>query len=507
MPGFGFIGPLGTETFGSLTAPGGATVAQTLGIQLRIGPEPDAANYMLQQQYRLAEALNGRDELNFKLVALDGFLPRIGDEVALDWRGQRLFGGSIENLETEYFHYGNINYRYLAVDCVDWNAIADRRTIGESYVAQTAGTIVRDIITRVLAQDGVTAGTIMDGPVIARAVYNYTKISRVLDDLSERTGLHWDIDDRKVLHFFERTAVPAPFDLSATAPVRNIRVRRSRNQYRNWQYFRGGKAVTATQVESIRGDGTMRTFVVQFPLYEAPTVTRAGVPQTVGIRELERDRQWYWNKNDNTITQDPAQPVLLTTDTVTISYRGLYDIVQIVNDEAAIQDRQTVEGGSGLYEQVIIESNLDGEDVVSERNLGLLRRFATIPYEVSYETDQLGLAIGQSQNVVLIPDGVNTAHLVVGMDARDFLLGQPRFSVRLSSGEVRGTEREFWRKFFEQGNQLLVGENEFVQVPISIPEPVTVEEAWTDPVDSAAATAGIFDRTPTPDVFGECEFG
>ncbi len=493
--------PFGVATFGS-TAEGQAVIAEQ-GLELRIGAEVNATKYLRVRNYQYGEALNGRDTLDFDLVTQDGFRPLIGQEVVLNWRGNRIFGGSIESTSVNYFNLANASWRAIRVACVDWNAIADRRTHGEVYRGVLAGDIVRDLITKTLGADGIEAGSIADGPIIAQANYDFWTCGKILDDLSERTGLHWDIDDHKKLHFFERMFLPAPFGISTTAKVRKIVIGRTRAQYRNLQYFRGGKAVTSPQTELVRGDGTTRNHTLQFPIFEQPSSTRAGVSQSWGVRTIDTNKQWYWNKNDRVVSQDSAQPVLAAGEVMPITYRGVYQINQLLRDEAKTLERQAVEGGTGLYEAVITETSIDGEDLVTERNFGLMRRFGSIDAEISYETEEPGLAIGQFQDIALPLDGISGPHLIVGVQAKDFLLGQPRFTVKASSGELKGTDRQFWQRVFDAGNQPILGD-EFIQIPVQILETVPLAESWAAPVElTAAQSVWIIDQH----YLGECEVG
>src|SRR5690606_21763127 len=152
-----------------------------------------------------------------------------------------------------------------------------------------------------------TYNHVQDGAVITRAVFNYNTVNSAFNEISEQTGFSWFIDADKDVHFFSRETNVAPFAITTTSGnSRNLSVKRSKDRIRNVQYIRGGREASDPRTELFVGDGTRKTFTVSLPIASVPTVTVDGIPQTVGIRGLEGDRDWYWNKEQNEVSQDDA---------------------------------------------------------------------------------------------------------------------------------------------------------------------------------------------------------
>ncbi len=256
---FRTVRPLGTAPLGGDLP--GPPVGTTDNYQLRIGPYPDAINYVAYQSFRVSEQLNGRNTASFKLFIRDGFQPLRGHEVLLTLTEggtlTRLFNGFLFSRAARHLSKNlNTGVIEMDVECVDWNALADRRLIGEIYLNQTLGAIVRDVVAQTLVQEGVSDAGVQDGPMIEKVVFPNITVAEAFDLLSEATGYYWDIDYHKVLHFFERATELAPFALTvgANAILTNFEDQETLAQYRNSQLVGGGKGTTEPRNESFRGD-------------------------------------------------------------------------------------------------------------------------------------------------------------------------------------------------------------------------------------------------------------
>lgn len=188
----------------------------------------------------ISDVVSGRSTVSF-VMEDSADQPEVGQEVLIYDGEELIFGGSIDEPENEELPGGAISY---LVSCVDHHEKADRYLVAEVYENQLAGDIVKDLRTKYLDGEGITAGTIQDGPVIKKAVFNYIPVSQCFDELSEITGLQWLIRPDKSLDFFDRSTFVAPFAIDDTSQVGNFRVRRHRQEYRNRQYLRAGQDIT-----------------------------------------------------------------------------------------------------------------------------------------------------------------------------------------------------------------------------------------------------------------------
>ena len=178
----------------------------------------DKTNIVRVRSLRISDAVNERSTGNISIMDINGlYRPEVGQEVTI-WDGvTQLFGGSIDDVPEEKIS-GAVALRYNGIPLVDHHQLADRRLVAEVYENELAGDIVKDIITKYLASEGITPGIIQDGPTITRAVFNYIYTSQCLEELSELTGLQWLIRPDKSLCFFDRaTFIGAP--ITATSAI------------------------------------------------------------------------------------------------------------------------------------------------------------------------------------------------------------------------------------------------------------------------------------------------
>jgi hypothetical protein len=269
--------------------------------------------------FTASETLNNRPTCAFS-VNYDSVLPGDeGDEVIITRSsdGEKVFAGRVVSIRHSTDE--SRNYKTASFTCGGYEVLADRRQVAEVYINRTAGFIVNDLVSKYLAADGITVGTIQSGVNVPRAVFGYQQLSQVLRQLAEASGYVWYIDYDKALYFVERDFANAPFDIDGDTagerPVRAVNAEASLTQYRNRQYIRYNE-LTAVRTERFAGDGERQTFTVEFPIANKPTVAVNGFAQTVGIGGLEEGKDWYWGKGSNEITQDLLDTALGTEGTV-----------------------------------------------------------------------------------------------------------------------------------------------------------------------------------------------
>lgn len=384
-------------------------------------------------------------------------------EVALD--GLKVFGGTIDRVQRVKPAPGS-DAQVYGIECVDWHQVADRRLVAEVYEGVLAGAIVKSIVDKYLAAEGVSYGaaTVADGPVITKAVFNYVPASQALEELADLTGYLWWIDANKVLYFADRATYAAPWTLDSYARVLQgtLLVERHRQGYRNRQYIRAGTDVTDVRTEqpSPAPDGQTKVFTLAFPAAKMPTVKVNGVEKTVGIRGVDSGKDWYWSKGDNTISQDDAATPLASTDVLEVTYQGLFPLLVMAEAAEAQTDRQAVEGGTGLYEAVDEKAGLDDRTAALEAAQGLLRRYARIGTTLQFATIHSGLRPGQLLQVNLPEVGAVGEFLVQSVRLSQAAGDVWRYEVRALSGEEVGGWSQFFQRLARQGRTFVIRENE-----------------------------------------------
>lgn len=425
-------------------------------------------------------ALESRDAADFEVVVSGGGGPPldVGAPVGI-WTNptdgtdtskmNKLFGGTVEEFEVEDYTLGSTNDKLISYRLTGWSHIADRFLANKSYTSQAAGAIVEDLRSTYLAGDSVTAGTIDTGPTIEKAVFPRWKVSRALTELAKRAGMTWYIDELKQIHFLNRETNTAPVQITEAASYyRSLRIERGREKYRNRQIVQAGEEETAEQTDSFDGDGSTRQFTCRFPLASEPTIDVDGTPKTVGINGKDSGKDFYWNKGSQVVAQDKSNAVLVTGDTLNVTYTGLVDMVTEARSQTQIDTRKAIEGGSGVYESVTSRPEIDDRQLAFDTANALLRRWGTIDKRVTLTLEATsttsGLRAGQLLTISLPAYDLDGTFLIEEVRAKEEVReGDPVFEfkvVALSGNKIGAGWVDFFRELSELGKEFVINENE-----------------------------------------------
>jgi len=387
---------------------------------------------------------------------------------------EKLFTGFIDSATEKVI---SDTKKIHSISCADNHYLADKRVAAKAYFNRTAGYIVNDLITTYLADEGISAGTIEEGPTIINAVFNYIPISQVLGQLAERSGnFWWYIDLDKKLHFRAFTAYAAPWTATGSDMDENtITLEHGNPKYRNKQIITGIKEQTSPQVETRKGDGNTRSFAMGYPLALVPTIKVNTVEKTVGIKGLDTGKDWYWSKGDPVITQDSEGTVLTVDDTLEITYVGQYDAVVVSTDFFAIEEQQIIEGvGTGIVEDVENEPGTQDMDAAFQTASMLLTKYAVQGRHLKFTTRKKGLAPGQLLTVNLPKYGLNNVEMLI----ESVSIREEENIIYYDITAAEGPERGSWAKFFN----MLAAMRNLGPTEVSSSEiliiPVQIEETW-----------------------------
>jgi hypothetical protein len=418
--------------------------------------------------WNVSDKINQRSNMKCTIVdMLSLTAAETGNVISISADGTTIFVGTFDKLED---YEGDPGYLYYNVSAVDYNQLADKKLIAASYSTTLAGDIVSAIITAALSDEGITAGTIEDGPTISKAVFNYIKASDALDYLKNVTGLNWNINFNKQLNFFSDAANLAPWTLTDSVPHENFKRTRTRDQYRNKQYLRAGTGKTSVQTlekPAPAPDGVSRNFVLRFPIAEKPVVyinSTAALSANVGVNGIDTGKEWYFTYNSNTVSQDSSGAVLTAGYTLEMTYTGLYPIIAVVDNPAQISARQAVETGtSGIYENVVTEKSVSENTQATEYSKGLILKYGIIPSIVTFNTEVPGLQAGQLLPIQKPLYGINASFLIESIEISAADGGATNYSVRCLDGSSFGGWEDWFRDLLK-GNRdfYVINENEVV---------------------------------------------
>lgn len=446
--------------------------------------------------------LGSRSVCNFELADTAGtYTPQAGQSVVIQEDGVTKFAGTIDDPHS-YKIPGSIT-KVWNIACVNNAQKADKRTYNASHTSQTCGYIVKDMITNVLSEEGITEGNIQDGPTLTTARFPHVYCSQALNELAERAGFSWRINDDNSLDFFDNAtftadAITADSDILAEG----IETWTDRSEYRNVQILKNVKNVTALQTETPtpKPDGVSRAFNVNFAIHSKPTIeidTGGGYvavdSDDIGILGLDIDKKWYWAKGSTQVSQD-ASETALSTELIRLKYYGEYTTDIVMDDPAKIAERKAIETGtSGKYEHVETASDIEDIDAGYDKAIAMIRKYGRIARKITIPSDTINFQIGEIRNVTLSAFGIDGEYLVMGVSISDPLRADEKLrkTATLIDGEAVGGWVQFFQKWLESTNKS-INENDTVNYQSKVSE-----DDMEDIEDSASGTTArppfIFD--------------
>lgn len=341
-----------------------------------------------------------------------------------------IFGGYIDSVSEK--SVSSVGVILHDVTCTDYHYLADKRIVAKAWKDTTVDAAVNWILDNILYSEGITEGSIVATKELVQYIADYISATEALDKLAEIEGNTWWISEDKKLYFVPRGTYTADWDLEENsnyvivdAIKDSLVITNGNPEYRNKQYLKGSKAKTSTQTEYFTGDGIQQTFTVGYPIFEEPEVwlkvgDAAYVQKSVGIKGVETDHDFYWSKDDNTITQELGDDPIskTTTDILKVIYIGLYNIVAVSTDFNEVLDRKAVEGddSSGYVEMCLSDSTALSLESALEKVNALLTHYASIGKKIEYQTTRSGLSAGTLQHIKLTKHSVDNDCLIGSID-------------------------------------------------------------------------------------------
>jgi hypothetical protein len=397
------------------------------------------------------------------------------------------------------------NAIFYDVECVDQHQIADRLLVAKTYLNTSAQDIANDLYLTYLDPEGIIIGDI-DGvslfpsnglfpaenlfPFQSTVILEQATFPRVgtvadaMNELAEITGYQWYIDYDKKFYFAPRTFFNAPFSITDNSAIVNINVKQDKSQYRNRQYIRGGLSQTdpiTLEKPTPNPDGVSRTFITRFPLAEKPRIFINSVEinaNDIGINGIDTGKKYYYLYNANTIIQDSTETILTSSDVIEITYNGLIALALVSENPAAIAERASVEGGTGVYERIDVDAAISNRQEALDIANGKLNKYSKIMNEITYDTYTAGLSAGQLQNINLTKYGISSTDFLIDNVKVSELDGAGRliYTVHAIDGETFGGWQKFYRDLLRSDLKMSIRENELLVILSTIVE----SQGWNE---------------------------
>jgi hypothetical protein len=203
--------------------------------------------------------------------------------------------------------------------------------------------------------------------------------------------------------------------------------------------------------------------------------------QDVGIRGLDENKSYYWAKNEKEITQDDSLTPLTTSDVLKVEYIGYFPVIAELTEPTAVDDRQELEGGSGLYENLIVESKIDNANYALNYAEGKLRKYGIIREEITLSTHLHGFEPGQRLYVNLPQYHLDGDYLIESVNANQIMTDKLEHQLTLVNGEPNHKWEHFFKEISKSDQALSIRENETLLLLVTLVE----HEGWRETITTA----------------------
>lgn len=425
--------------------------SSTQQVRVAIGPLPVD---VLVDTLAIDDRVEERTTASFTIRDLMGTAHfTYGQSVRVWDSGALIFSGYVSQpKESSYLPAKGL---WTTVSCMDQHYLADKRIVSAAFGPQTAGSVVNSLISgnggQWLALEGVTAGVIQNGKTLTQAIFNYIQIGHALDRLAETSNFTWWIDQDKKLNFISRAGgvIPAPFSVDESMILHGESVESFANQYRNKEYIKTFKAKTGTLTEVQHGDGIKTAFLLGFDVGEKPTsITVNGISKTIGVKQVDSGKDWYYAIGSPVLTQDGSGAVLGAGDTLSVTYKGSYQAVAVTWDQAQINALQAIEGGgSGIVEHAVAERQHTILQSAIDSATAKIAKYGVIGTRINFTVRRAGLRPGQTISVSLPSHQINGSYFIVSVNTHALdagKVGHVAYDVQCIASPNEGS----WAKFF-----------------------------------------------------------
>lgn len=516
----------------------------TVDVPLQVvvgGQDLAAGDGLVIDSFKIKDQLDSKNTCDFEFIDETlTFHPDVGDSIYVQWHGARIFGGTVDEIQKDMPLVGGA--AFFKLRCSDFNLLADRFSRTVQYDGLTTKEIAEDLINiqtplGVLAVDalgnpripneGVSSGDMLDGITFRRIRFRRKKIAEILRSICDNSGLAWSIDYYRRLNLFDRSVYRAPFDLGDgfVNEYLDMRTKESRRQYRNKETIEAGFDQTDSRKPIFYGERPVaetdtskgkRTYVLEYEMAvlepapvdtvtPCPAIKVNGVAQTVGIRskdnETETGPAWFYEVGSKEITQNatkveatglPAFATLKETDQLEVDYKGRFPLAVELLSKEEVAARQIREGGTGIYEHVETDRDLDSRDLAIEKARKLIDQYGRVPNVLTYSIDRPGLAAGMLQLIKVTEYGIDAEYMIQSVQI-SLLDGQNiRTNVEALDGEKVSGWYQYFRKLAAVRREATeIGENETLVFTEDEDEMVAFSDSFT-----GAAALEEFDHDP-----------
>lgn len=329
-------------------------------------------------------------------------IPRAGDliEVFLDGEpAERIFLGILGIPASPAFS-SPFEKRIYSLNCLNGNAILQRRLANVSYADKTMTQIVFDLFQRYIAPEGITLGELSEIDTPTFEIYNCKNMSMlaVMNELAGFIGGAWQVTNDKEFNFVRFDDFPQCSQVVTldNAPLSGLQSKSDARDLRTNQIIDGAYITTDPQTEYYTVTENWQGFYTSFALVQPPDIyiNNVQVPAsaigTRGIDDGDPTKLFYWSYNSRQISvssQYTGSIVLNVGDTIKIIYVGLAPIRYEVSNGDKIAEIAEKTGLSGLIDNVYTDPTIVTRQDAVNRAESLLNQYGAEKRTLTCKTD------------------------------------------------------------------------------------------------------------------------
>ncbi len=253
--------------------------------------------------------------------------------------------------------------------------------------------------------------TIQAGATIPQTDFFHKYMDKNIDTLAKASNYWYYFDKNRVAYFLPQNGIPAPWVASdGGSPVTGVAqgdfldtpltVEDASDLYRNRQIIDNVLA-SVTINETRIGDGASTSWTFGNEWAGAPVITVNSVSATVGVKNVDTGKQFYYAVGDKTITEDSSGPTYDASFSINFTGPGQYLTYSQADNTTEQAARAALEGvGTGIVTNVEDGTGLtkaQGDALAQDR----LNQYSVRGRLLRATTRRAGLAPGQLLNVFL----------------------------------------------------------------------------------------------------------
>ena len=357
---------------------------------------------------------NQIDTVNFviKRYPTKTFKPDLLDDIEIFEDATKIFGGKI--VRSEEVIEGRLEKFRVTVK--DHSHEMDSRIVVDTFESTTIDAIIASIVSTFLPA-GFTSNVTVTTPVNFVA-FNYEQPSKVFQQLAELVGADWFVDEDKVIQFFLKGNLTAPFDLTDTNEkyiFNSLKINRDVKNLRNTIFVRGGTFSGSSFDEIQEADGVKETFDFGFRYKSVAWFVDRGsgfVAETFGIDNITDPTTVDWNYNFQEKAMKLASATIPSAgDKIKIT--GLPQIPVIIKTKDNVSVAEF-----GIFEHKIIDKSIDSKEGARDRAKAELIAWADRINEGTFRTRSSGLRVGQNLRIQSTIRGVDEKFVISRIQTR-----------------------------------------------------------------------------------------